>query len=143
VQRFEHSEGRVTGGIDGEALRALRAFRWPGNVRELENEVHRLVLSVPPERRIRRQDLARRIRDAVPHATLEPLDRILQRVEMAIIRERLHGLPSKTAAARSLGITREALYAKMRRLGLREAPRLGPARAGGIQPATPASVSQG
>jgi DNA-binding NtrC family response regulator len=118
LRRFEVREGRVTGGIDADALRALVAHAWPGNVRELENEIHRLVLSVGQEQRVRRHHLARRIREADNGATLEPLRRILQRVEMALISQRLQQTVTKSAAARSLGITREALYAKMRRLGM-------------------------
>jgi len=118
LRRFEAREGRETGGFDGEALRALQAYPWPGNVRELENEMHRLVLCVAQGQRIRRQHLARRIRDADPAGHDEPLDRLLERVEIALIRQRLQEQPTKTAAARSLGITREALYAKMRRLGM-------------------------
>jgi transcriptional regulator with PAS, ATPase and Fis domain len=97
----------------------LQAYAWPGNVRELENEMHRLVLSVPSGERIRRHHLARRIRDPDAVPSDEPLARILARVELALIRDRLARTATKSAAARSLGITREALYAKMRRLGLR------------------------
>jgi DNA-binding NtrC family response regulator len=43
---------------------------------------------------------------------------MLARVEIALIRERLDQFPTKTDAARSLGITREGLYAKLRRLGM-------------------------
>ncbi|TMA54362.1 MAG: sigma-54-dependent Fis family transcriptional regulator [Deltaproteobacteria bacterium] len=118
LRRFEAREGRETGGFDGDAVRTLQAYPWPGNVRELENEMHRLVLCVAQGQRIRRQHLARRIRDADPAAHDEPLARLLERVEIALIRQRLQEKPTKTAAARSLGITREALYAKMRRLGM-------------------------
>ena len=116
LDRFERSEGRATGGIDADALRLLQGYAWPGNVRELENEVHRLVLSVLPGQRIGRDHLARRIRDGDAVVVEEPLDRLLERVEIALIRQRLQQKPTKSAAARSLGITREALYAKMRRL---------------------------
>jgi DNA-binding NtrC family response regulator len=116
LARCEERERRTTGGFDAEALRAFQAYPWPGNVRELANEVHRLVLSVCPAQRIRRHHLAARIRDADPLAQGEPLARILARVELALIRQRLQQQPTKTAAARSLGITREALYAKLRRL---------------------------
>ena len=118
LARAERYEARVTGGLDPESLRALCAYSWPGNVRELENEMHRLVLSVGAGRRIGRHHLDRRIRECDPVLPDEPLRRILRRVEMALIRERLCLAPSKSAAARSLGITREALYAKMRRLGM-------------------------
>jgi DNA-binding NtrC family response regulator len=118
LARFEGRERRATGGFDADALRALQAYSWPGNVRELEHEVHRLVLSVRQGERIGRRHLARRIRDADPPLADEPLHRILDRVEVALIRQRLRQQPTKSAAARSLGITREALYAKMRRLGM-------------------------
>src|SRR5436305_5375237 len=117
LARCEERERRATGGFDGAALRALQAYPWPGNVRELANEVHRLVLSVGSGQRIRRHHLAARIRDADPALHGEPLARILARVELALIRQRLQQEPTKSAAARSLGITREALYAKLRRLG--------------------------
>ncbi len=101
-----------------EALRVLAAYHWPGNVRELEHEVHRLVLTVAPNTRILPEDLAPRIRHhgAVPPD--EPLDDMLARVEIALIRARLDRFPTKADAARSLGITREGLYAKLRRLGM-------------------------
>ena len=100
-----------------DAVRALLNYSWPGNVRELENEIHRLVLCVPPGRRIARRHLAPHIRDVEP-VPEEPLARILARVELALIRQRLQQKSTKSAAARSLGITREALYAKMKRLGM-------------------------
>jgi len=40
----------------------------------------------------------------------------MARVELALIQQRLCATPTKAAAARSLGITREALYGKLRRL---------------------------
>jgi DNA-binding NtrC family response regulator len=76
------------------------------------------VLAVREGERLRRHHLARRIQEADPLAEGEPLDRILRRVETALIRQRLERTATKSAAARSLGITREALYAKMRRLGM-------------------------
>jgi len=118
LRRIERREERRTDGFDADALRVLQSYSWPGNVRELENEIHRLVLCVPAGKRIVRQHLARRVREADPTVFDEPLDRVLARVELALIRQRLDQLPTKSAAARSLGITREALYAKMRRLGM-------------------------
>jgi two-component system response regulator HupR/HoxA len=117
LRRAERSEGRPTGGLDAEALAALAAYPWPGNVRELENEIRRLVLSVRPGARIGRHQLAVRIRAATRPGG-EPLAHVLRRVETTVIRERLQTSRTKAEAARSLGITREALYAKMRRLGL-------------------------
>jgi transcriptional regulator with PAS, ATPase and Fis domain len=118
LARAETREGRVTGGLDPETMRLLHAYRWPGNVRELENEIHRLVLSVGARERIRPHHLARHVRQGDPARIDEPLARILARVELALILERLQHKATKSEAARSLGITREALYQKMRRLGI-------------------------
>ena len=131
LRRFEAHEQRETGGFDPDALRALQVYDWPGHVRQLENEVHRLVLSVAAGQRIRRHHLARPIRDADPAGRGEPLARSLARVEIALIRQRLQQTPTKSAAARSLGITREALYAKMRRLGMSTRDEAPAARAAG------------
>jgi transcriptional regulator with PAS, ATPase and Fis domain len=80
--------------------------------------VHRLVLTVANDQRIRPHHLAPAIRDAARRpAQAAPLATLLARIELALIRQRLDALPTKTAAARSLGITREALYGKLRRLG--------------------------
>lgn len=119
LARFEREERRQTAGFAPETLAALATYPWPGNVRELEHEVHRLVLTVANDQRIRPHHLARTIRDTSRRPPEpEPLRRLVARVELALIRQRLQELPTKSAAARSLGITREALYGKLRRLGL-------------------------
>jgi DNA-binding NtrC family response regulator len=118
LARFEREERRQTAGFAHETLDLLARYHWPGNVRELEHEVHRLVLTVSNDQRIRPHHLAAPIRDtARSPAHTAPLATLLARIELALIRQRLEALPTKTAAARSLGITREALYGKLRRLG--------------------------
>ena len=115
LAREERRDGLV---LSEEALHVLGSYHWPGNVRELEHEVHRLVLTVDPNSRIVPEDLASRIRHQGAIPVDEPLDAMLARVEIALIRARLDRFPTKADAARSLGITREGLYAKLRRLGM-------------------------
>ncbi len=118
LDRFEREERRQTGGFAPDTLDVLTRYPWPGNVRELEHEVHRLVLTVASDQRIRPHHLAPALRDVAERpAQAVPLATLLARIELALIRQRLEALPTKTAAARSLGITREALYGKLRRLG--------------------------
>jgi two-component system response regulator AtoC len=116
LERFQRSEAREVGPVTSDAFAALRAYAWPGNVRELEHEIHRLVLATPQGLPIDVHSLAVRIRMAADEVRGEPLDHILRRVELAVLRDRIRHAPSKAAAARSLGITREALYWKLRRL---------------------------
>ncbi len=114
---FEQEEGRTIGGFAAEAIRALEAHSWPGNVRELDHEVHRLVITVPQGEPVRAKNLKDSIRTMSVREPRQRLDTLLARVELALIRDRLRWMPTKAAAARSLGITREALYLKLKRLG--------------------------
>jgi transcriptional regulator with GAF, ATPase, and Fis domain len=63
LARFEREERRQTAGFAHETLDLLARYPWPGNVRELEHEVHRLVLTVSNDQRIRPHHLAAAIRD--------------------------------------------------------------------------------
>ena len=109
-------------------IRLLERYPWPGNVRELENEIHRLVLCAEPGERITPDLLAAWIVEGAPPAAgggARPLKEIVREVELATIRARLreHGY-HRAATARSLGMTRESLWAKLRQLGF-VAPRRG------------------
>ena len=93
---------------------ALVSHPWPGNVRELESEMLRLVVrhpggSVSPE------ELSAELAEAPrPCGTLRLA---LRRVESEMVREALARHPGRSArAAAELGITRQALWAKRRRL---------------------------
>ena len=103
-----------------ETLALMERYAWPGNVRELENEVHRLVLCAEPGERIAPDALAPWIAGevAVSLAAAAPLREIARQVETAIVQSRLreHSY-RRTATARSLGLTREGLWAKLRSLG--------------------------
>src|SRR5262249_23429882 len=115
LARFEREERRQTAGFSPEALDALARYSWPGHVPELEHELHRPVLTVANDPASRPRLLAPGIRACT--APMVPLAPLLARIELALVLQRLDALPSKAAAARSLGITREALYGKLRRLG--------------------------
>jgi transcriptional regulator with PAS, ATPase and Fis domain len=118
LDRFACCERRDGLAFSADALGLLTAYHWPGNVRELEHEVHRLVLTLPRDAVIAPDHLAARIRHHAAVPANEPLDDMMARVEIALIRDRLDRFPTKADAARSLGITREGLYAKLRRLGI-------------------------
>jgi Nif-specific regulatory protein len=118
LERLMNEERREGLAFSTDALQVLAAYQWPGNVRELEHEVHRLVLTLPRDAVIAPDHLAARIRHHAAVPANEPLDDMMARVEIALIRDRLDRFPTKADAARSLGITREGLYAKLRRLGI-------------------------
>ncbi len=99
-----------------EAQRLLQCFPWPGNVRQLESEMRRLVV-IAPGREVQAEDLSEELRgpSAAPAGGLRAE---LLRHEVRILKlalERHGGVQSRAAA--ELGITRQALCAKLRRLG--------------------------
>jgi DNA-binding NtrC family response regulator len=98
-----------------EAAGALSRYPWPGNVRELQNAIRRACL-LSADRRI---GVAALNLPAHPGAAEEPeLDR--PSIEQAL--ERARGVIAQ--AARDLGLSRQALYRRMEKLGLKaEAPR--------------------
>ena len=116
-----------------DSMAALLAYEWPGNVRELQNRVQRAVL-VETGPRISaaalalpagETDVSRRARAAAPASTRpsEPAATLptssADAAERAAIEEalgRARGVVSRAAA--EMGLSRQALYRRMERLGL-------------------------
>jgi DNA-binding NtrC family response regulator len=102
--------------LGAEARTALCRHAWPGNVRELESEMRRLVVFASG-RQVHTQDLSPEI--AGPRASACGLRATLRQHEVDLLSgalERAGGVQARAAA--ELGITRQALSAKLRRLGL-------------------------
>jgi DNA-binding NtrC family response regulator/tetratricopeptide (TPR) repeat protein len=103
--------------LSGDARRALAAHGWPGNVRELRREIRRaVILAAGPT--IRREHLSEALRAPSPAPTRTLRDALMAFEREHVARElgRYSGHRVRTATA--LGITRQALAAKMARLGL-------------------------
>ena len=110
--------------LSASATRLLLAHDWPGNVRELENEMQRALALVEPGEPITAEALSANLAGALApiEANVVADDSLrdnMRRVEAWMIRQTLdeHG-GRRAATARKLGITREGLYKKMRRLGI-------------------------
>ncbi len=98
--------------MSARARRALEQHRWPGNVRELRNAIERARLLCrdgviqPEDLNLPRQAAAE------SHRNLDEPDRAS--IESAL--DAANGTVSR--AARSLGLSRQALYRRMERFGL-------------------------
>ena len=102
--------------LSADAEEALARYPWPGNVRELQNVIRRACL-LSGARTIGAATLALPEAHAAAAAEPEP-DRAS--IEQAL--ERARGVVAH--AARDLGLSRQALYRRMERLGLKgETPR--------------------
>jgi DNA-binding NtrC family response regulator len=102
--------------LSREAESALLAHAWPGNVRELQSEMRLLVVRVQG-RPIAAGDLSDDVR-GTPRRT-GTLKAAVERHAAEIVRQVLerHG-GNVSRAAVELGMTRQGLWAKVRRLGL-------------------------
>jgi len=102
-------------GFEQAAMRALMEHGWPGNVRELDHAVERAVLMASGDQ-VRAADLSLRpARDSAPR--LEEMS--LDDVECFLIRKTLARFDGNVShAAKTLGLSRSALYRRIERYKL-------------------------
>jgi DNA-binding NtrC family response regulator len=104
--------------IAPEALAVLSSYDWPGNVRELANVLERAQI-LAEEHVITADDLPESITDVAPVETEIGDPRNLCEVERRHVREILHDHQgNKVQAAKTLGISRRALYRLIEKYGL-------------------------
>jgi transcriptional regulator with GAF, ATPase, and Fis domain len=124
LARYTVELGRPVAGFAQQATELLQVYDWPGNVRELENEVQRLVIEIDDGAFVTPGLLSPKIRQvAGPEARALPakgtlremMDQHERRLLIEALREHAN---NKTAAAKTLGITREGLHKKLRGFGL-------------------------
>jgi DNA-binding NtrC family response regulator len=112
LDRHARRYRKKVGGFDEAAMKALLAYPWPGNVRELDHAVERGVLMARGEV-ITEADLglsqaaSAGIAPRLEDMTLEEAERVM--IQKAL--ERHSG--NVTEAARSLGLSRSALYRRL------------------------------
>jgi two-component system response regulator AtoC len=131
LRQFNRKFKKQFDDIAADARRVLLAYHWPGNVRELRNVIERLVLlendrvlrvdHLPPE--LRETGRAEAVKGAIASAAagfeLDPsLVPTLSMIEDDHIQRvlRLTG-GNKSQAARLLGISRQGLFERLKRLG--------------------------
>lgn len=125
VPYFAKMYGKNVGKIAPDTLRCLRRYSWPGNVRELKNVIQRAILMAKGEE-LTPELIPARIREAAGLSTnADPqtfpihVGMTLQAVEKEFIAMTLVSTSgNKKEAAAILGISRRALYNKLKRYGL-------------------------
>ena len=114
------------------ALQSLLSYAWPGNARQLENEVKRLVASVRGKSvtedhldpSIRNpgapiQDFQPKVEPAPKSPTSRSLPDAVEQLERRLIEEALRNSGgNKQKAAQVLGLSRQGLIKKLKRLGV-------------------------
>jgi PAS domain S-box-containing protein len=119
VTRFNRLTGRQVVGLSQEAMAALMLHRWPGNVRELENAIEHAFVLCPGDL-IGLNHLPMQL---VPEdrSVLLPIGLTLRETEKHAIQEALRRNDwKKVTTARELGIDKNSLRRKIKRLGIIE-----------------------
>jgi len=116
--------------VHSNYLSTLKNYSWPGNLRELKNQVQRSVI-FSKGGVLTKEDLSDRVQNGdamringfqktnlVSQSSTSLADRVAE-TERVIVEEALDAhQQSRTATAKSLGISRVGLYKKMRKLGM-------------------------
>ncbi len=125
LAKYCHEMKRDPMQLSPGALRQLMDYPWPGNVRALENEITRLVLSVP-RKTISEADLSEALRGgsagapalAVPPGL--PLKQVVAELEKRLILDALERSgQNQQRAAKVLRVSRQGLIKKMKRYGFK------------------------
>jgi formate hydrogenlyase transcriptional activator len=121
VDRFGKRAGKKFRSIDKKSMKVLQAYAWPGNVRELQNVIERaVILSDSDTLSVDETWLKRRTPQVA--APKLPLNGALLRQEKEMIETALSEaggiVGGTTGAAAKLGIPRETLNSKIRKLGI-------------------------
>jgi len=114
LSRFAKEQDKEIQGFISEAMRLLLDYTWPGNVRELENSIeHATVLAKGG--RIEASDLPAIVQTQTGHTLTDRLPTIEEQ-ERNLLLETLEQCGwVKKEAAQHLGISRTALYDKLKR----------------------------
>jgi two-component system, NtrC family, response regulator HupR/HoxA len=121
LQQFSLKLNRKVNGFMNETKDRLLTYSWPGNVRELQNEIERLVLLSETGKSIGPELLSDQIRQRHrPNLASDgDLKSAVRELEDEMIRAALQRFgQNKSRTARALGISRQSLLEKLRRMEL-------------------------
>src|SRR5499425_2053859 len=122
IARFGSKAGKKFRTIDKRTLKFLQAYEWPGNVRELQNVIERAVILTDSDCFAVDETWFRQERSEVARATVALTGALLKQEKQMIetaLREAGGVVGGPTGAAAKLGIPRETLNSKIRKLGIK------------------------
>jgi len=119
VGRFANEAGKSIRQISKDTLEQLKGYDWPGNIRELQNVIERAVILCETDTFLVDESwLERESGESSQREGLSALaDREVEMIEAALAET--HGrISGPSGAAAKLGIPRQTLESKIRRLGI-------------------------
>jgi len=121
LTRLCHRYDTAKPAVTDRAYQVMKHYHWPGNVRELENTLER-ALNLAVDGIIDRQHLPEKLlqhTDCNNSLLLPTLTEVIEDKEIEYVKEVLqHTKGNKQKAAQILGLSRTALYKKLKKYGL-------------------------
>jgi len=121
INRYAQKAGKKIRNIDEKTMKLFHAYDWPGNIRELQNVIERAVILCEGETFFVDEAWLTRVapESAVPSVPLVAnlAEREREMLEAAL-RESEGVVGGPTGAAARLGIPRQTLESKIRKLGI-------------------------
>jgi formate hydrogenlyase transcriptional activator len=120
IGRYAGKAGKNIKYVDSSTLELLQAYDWPGNIRELQNVVERAVIMSETDTLFVDEQWLRRMPAAssTPRSGLSLLAEQEVEVIEAALTESRGRISGPAGAAMKLGIPRQTLESKIRRLGI-------------------------
>jgi formate hydrogenlyase transcriptional activator len=121
IDRYAQKAGKKIRHVDKQTMDLFRAYEWPGNIRELQNVVERAVILCEGETfSVDEAWLTR----AAPRSTAKTVPLVADLVEREkemiekALRDSKGVIGGPSGAASKLGIPRQTLESKIRKLGI-------------------------
>ncbi len=113
IDKFSQREGKNVSSVSPGVMKVFHNHLWPGNLRELENVLERAVVLSKKEV-IDLKDIPDEIRKEAKNADASNL-KPLKELELETVIKALDAFNgNKSKAAKALGITRKALYSRLK-----------------------------
>lgn len=118
TQTISKRMGKTIEQIPASVMKTLQDYRWPGNVRELENVIERAVIASSGPK-LRLADELKQLQKDLPS-----IPKTMQEVEidhiLGVLRQTYWKVSGKDGAAEILGLKRNTLLARMKKLGIQK-----------------------
>ncbi len=114
IDKFSQRENKCISFVSPEVLKIFMEYPWPGNLRELENIIERAVVLTKKDV-IAVKDIPGEIGKGLKNNGAPEVIRSLREMEVETIINTINAFNgNKSKAARVLGITRKALYSRLK-----------------------------
>jgi transcriptional regulator with PAS, ATPase and Fis domain len=116
LKKYSYKYDKPALKLNSQAQEKLLKYNWPGNIRELEHSIEKVVI-LSENNILKADDFFLRPVSGGPKAEADTLK--LEEMEKRLIVLALDKNPGNvSAAAEQLGITRQTLYNKMKKIGI-------------------------